>query len=113
MVAKLKLRLAACALFSFMFAGSATAATAEADNHDQRGLVLSLSCASCHGTDGKSVGIIPGFYGRSSDYIEKALLDFKSGARYSSVMARHAKGYTDEEIHQISQYFGALWQNNK
>ena len=76
-----------------------------------RGLVLSLSCSSCHGTDGKSVGIIPPIYGRSKDYIEKAMLDFKSGARYSTVMSRHAKGYSDDEIRLIAEYFGSLSRN--
>ncbi|NTW10334.1 MAG: sulfide dehydrogenase, partial [Chlorobiaceae bacterium] len=65
---------------------------ARAGEVNPRGLVLSLSCTSCHGTDGKSVGIIPPIYGRSASYIENAMLAFKSGARYSTVMSRHAKG---------------------
>lgn len=80
---------------------------------DPRGQILSLSCASCHGTDGKSVGIIPSFYGKSPEYLETALKDFKSGKRYSTVMGRHAKGYSDEDIHLIAQYFGTVWQKNK
>jgi cytochrome subunit of sulfide dehydrogenase len=76
-----------------------------------RGLVLSLSCSSCHGTDGKSVGIIPSINGRSASYIENAMLAFKSGARYSTVMSRHAKGYSDEEIRLIAEYFGRLSRN--
>ncbi len=78
-----------------------------------RGLVLSLSCSSCHGTDGKSVGIIPSISGRSTEYIETAMKAFKSGARYSTVMSRHAKGYTDEEIRLIAEYFGNVSRNNK
>jgi sulfide dehydrogenase cytochrome subunit len=78
-----------------------------------RGQILSLSCSSCHGTDGKSSGIIPSFYGKTPEYIESSLMDFKSGKRFSTVMGRHAKGYTDEEIHQIAQYFGTVWKNNK
>jgi sulfide dehydrogenase cytochrome subunit len=87
--------------------------TAEACVVDPRGEILALSCASCHGTDGKSVGIIPSFYGKSPEYLEAALKDFKSGTRYSTVMIRHAKGYTDEEIRLIAEYFGTVWQNNK
>jgi len=34
--------------------------------------------------------------------------DFKSGARVSTVMMRHARGYSDEEIHLIAEYFGAV-----
>ncbi|NTV06530.1 MAG: sulfide dehydrogenase [Chlorobiaceae bacterium] len=78
-----------------------------------RGLVLSLSCSSCHGTDGTSVGIIPSISGRSAEYLEAALKAFKSGTRYSTVMSRHAKGYTDEEIRLIADYFGNVSRNNK
>ncbi|NTU92448.1 MAG: sulfide dehydrogenase [Chlorobiaceae bacterium] len=78
-----------------------------------RGQILALSCAGCHGTDGKSVGIIPSFYGKSPQYLEEALKDFKSGARVSTVMGRHAKGYSDEEIHLIAEYFGTVWKKNK
>ncbi|NTV93547.1 MAG: sulfide dehydrogenase [Chlorobiaceae bacterium] len=78
-----------------------------------RGQVLSLSCSSCHGTDGKSVGIMPSFYGKTPQYIETALLEFKSGKRYSTVMGRHAKGYSDDEIHLIAQYCGTVGHKTK
>jgi cytochrome subunit of sulfide dehydrogenase len=74
----------------------------------ERGQILALSCSGCHGTDGKSASIIPSIYGKTTGYIESALLDFKSGARTSTVMSRHAKGYTADEIHLIAEYFGNL-----
>ncbi len=78
-----------------------------------RGEVLSLSCSSCHGTDGKSVGVIPSLYGRSPEYIEMALKAFKSGERPSTVMGRHARGYTDDEIRLIADYFGRVAYKRK
>lgn len=83
------------------------------DESNPRGEVLSLSCSTCHGTDGKSVGIIPSFFGRSSEYIEMALKAFKSGARPSTVMGRHARGYSDEEIRLIAEYFGRASYNRR
>ncbi|NTW51994.1 MAG: sulfide dehydrogenase [Chlorobiaceae bacterium] len=80
---------------------------------DPRGQNLALSCAGCHNTDGKSVGIIPAIYGKTAEYIESAMKDFRSGNRPSTVMGRHAKGYSDEEIHLIARYFGELQGNNK
>jgi cytochrome subunit of sulfide dehydrogenase len=74
----------------------------------QRGQILALSCSGCHGTDGKSESIMPSIYGKTTGYIESALLDFKSGARTSTVMGRHAKGYSADEIHLIAEYFGNL-----
>ncbi len=79
---------------------------------DPRGEILALSCASCHGTDGKSTGILPGFYGKSASYLKTVLMEYKNDERYSTVMGRHAKGYTDEEIDLIAEYFGSLSKNN-
>ena len=44
--------------------------------------------------------------GRSAEYIEKAMLQFKAGERPATVMNRIAKGYTDEEIKLLSAYLG-------
>jgi sulfide dehydrogenase cytochrome subunit len=71
-----------------------------------KGMVLALSCASCHGTNGASPGSIPRIQGRSAEYIEKAMLQFKAGERPATVMNRIAKGYTDEEIKFLSAYLG-------
>ena len=71
-----------------------------------KGMLLALSCASCHGTNGASPGSIPRIQGRSAEYIEKAMLQFKAGERPATVMNRIAKGYTDEEIKLLSAYLG-------
>lgn len=73
-----------------------------------RGQMLSISCAGCHGTDGKSPGAIPSIAGKSADTLETALKEFRSGKRESTVMDRHAKGYTDEELKLIAQYFARV-----
>jgi sulfide dehydrogenase cytochrome subunit len=70
--------------------------------------MLSLSCASCHGTDGKSPGSIPSIGGASKEYLYKALLDYKSGKRYGTVMMKHAKGFSDNELEQIAYYFSKV-----
>lgn len=70
-----------------------------------RGAMLSNSCAGCHGTDGASPGAIPNIAGKSAEFIEGALRDFRSGKRPGTVMNRHATGYTDEEIRQIAEFF--------
>ena len=72
------------------------------------GAMLSNSCSACHGTDGKSPGAIPGIYGKSADFISKALTEFRDGSRKSTVMGRHAKGYSDEEIKLIADHFSGL-----
>lgn len=104
--------IAAFAAFPLLLAGTVQAKDSVQSKGISRGEMLSLSCAGCHGTDGKSESVIPTIYGRSAEYIQTALLDFKSGARPSTVMGRHAKGYSDEEIHQIAEYFGSLSNMN-
>ncbi len=73
-----------------------------------RGMMLSNSCAACHGTDGRSPGAIPSIYGKTSAFISQALLDFRENKRPATVMGRHASGYTDEEIQLIAEYFSSL-----
>ncbi len=73
-----------------------------------RGVMLSNSCAACHGTDGKSPGAIPSIYGKTSEFVSQALMDFREGKRPASVMGRHASGYSDEEIQMIAEYFSSL-----
>lgn len=77
---------------------------ARAEELSQGGM-LSASCAGCHGTDGRSPGAIPDISGKSAEFIRTALEEFRSGKRPSTVMGRHAKGYTDEEMRLIAEYF--------
>jgi len=73
-----------------------------------QGAMLSNSCAACHGTDGKSPGAIPSIHGKSASFISQSLKAFRSGERESTVMGRHASGYSDEEIQLIADYFAGL-----
>jgi sulfide dehydrogenase cytochrome subunit len=70
-----------------------------------RGEMLSASCAGCHGTDGHSPGSIPDISGKSAEFIRTSMEDYRSGKRESTVMERQAKGYSDEEILLIAEYF--------
>ena len=72
-----------------------------------QGALLGMSCAACHGTDGRSPGAIPTIAGKSRDFIEAVLSGFRSGKQASTIMGRHAKGYTDKEIKLIAEYFSA------
>ena len=70
-----------------------------------RGAILSVSCEGCHGTNGHSPGSIPDISGKSAEYLRAAMESFRSGEAESTVMGRQAKGYTDEEILLIAEYF--------
>ncbi|MBS7543791.1 c-type cytochrome [Ancylobacter oerskovii] len=64
------------------------------------------SCTGCHPrTAGR--GPIPSLNGRSSEQIVSQMTAFRSGERTSTVMTRIAKGFSDEEIRAIADYFAA------
>lgn len=69
------------------------------------GMMLAHSCAACHGTQGKSPGAIPSINGKSAKFLYESLKAFQTGARPSTVMGRHAKGYSDEELQRIAEFF--------
>lgn len=74
-----------------------------------RGEMLSLSCANCHGTEGKSKTEIPAIAGLDKSYMYQTLLDYKSGKRVDThMMQKHTKGFTDEELEQLSYYFSKV-----
>jgi len=73
-----------------------------------QGAMLSNSCSARHGTDGKSPGAIPSINGKSTSFIVTSLKEFRAGTRASTVMGRHATGYSDEEIQLIADYFSGL-----
>lgn len=69
---------------------------------------MARNCFGCHGPDGRSPGAIPGLNGKGAAYIVQTLKDFRSGNRASTVMGRHAKGYTDAEVEALAKYIGSL-----
>jgi sulfide dehydrogenase cytochrome subunit len=78
-----------------------------------RGEVIATTCYTCHGTHGVSPSTIP-----SIDYIPAArivetLKAYKAGARYSTIMGRHASAYTDEEIVEAANYLASLQKKGK
>ena len=72
-----------------------------------RGAMLSNTCAGCHGTDGKSPGAVPSISGKPKEFLEMAIKKYRSGEWDSTVMRRHVRGYTDEEISLIAEYFAS------
>ena len=73
-----------------------------------RGEVLASTCFSCHGTDGKSAGSIPSIAGIPAESLRRTLQEFRDGRRPATVMDRHAKAYSDEEIASIADYLSRV-----
>lgn len=63
------------------------------------------NCFNCHGTEGKAVSAIPSIAGRDKAYLEETLKAFKAGTKQATIMNQLAKGYTDEELVILADYF--------
>ena len=72
------------------------------------GQAMAQNCYVCHGPKGQATPPIPGLARVPADVIRTRMMEFKTDQRPSTVMARIAKGYSDEQIAAISDYFGAL-----
>jgi cytochrome c553 len=65
-------------------------------------------CAACHGADGNSqLPDYPKLAGQHRDYLEKALRDYKSGARKNPIMAGFAGALSKEDIADLAAWFNA------
>ena len=73
-----------------------------------QGDTIAYTCNGCHGTDGVSKGAVPTLKGMPADYHAKTLNDFKTDKRPSTIMGRIAKGYSDEEINAVAEYYESL-----
>jgi len=70
---------------------------------------LAATCFACHGNEGRSVGgIPPSLAGRNSAELLQTLKDFKEGKRPATIMHQHAKGYSDQQLERIADYFAKI-----
>ncbi|MBA2410897.1 MAG: c-type cytochrome [Gammaproteobacteria bacterium] len=72
------------------------------------GRTIGVACSACHGPRGMSEGAIPSIHGLPAKQIESAMRAYRSGKRPGTIMNRIAKGYTDNQIAAIAQYFANL-----
>ena len=63
-------------------------------------------CAACHGPDGNSpTPAFPKLSGQHESYLEKALNDYKSGARKDPIMSGMAAPLNKKDIENLAAYF--------
>lgn len=67
------------------------------------------ACVDCHGREG-AAPIDPAYpilAGQYQDYIAYSLQMYRDGRRQNALMASQAKGLTDQQIADLSAYFGS------
>jgi cytochrome c553 len=69
---------------------------------------MAASCSACHGTYGVAVQGMETLAGKSKDDLLQKMLDFKSGKKPATLMHQLSKGYSDQQIDQLADYFAAL-----
>jgi sulfide dehydrogenase cytochrome subunit len=69
-----------------------------------RGALLASQCAACHGTDGKGAKPMPSINGLSVADMLDFMKAFASQEEKSTIMYRHAPGYTDDELKAMAEY---------
>lgn len=62
------------------------------------------SCLGCHPVTASDSPVVP-LSSLKAEQIETAMKEFRSDTRPATVMNRIAKGFSDEEVHAIAQWF--------
>ncbi len=89
-----------------LFSGLLAAGTAQAAG--PTGQALSFTCAGCHGFNGVSAGpASPSLAGLPKEFFIDAMVGYQDGTRPATVMDRIAKGYSEEEIKLMAEFFAA------
>ncbi len=73
-----------------------------------RGATLALRCTMCHGARGLSQADTPNLAGQPPVTIYKQLVDFKTGARASAVMAPLMADLSDADMRDLAAYYAYL-----
>ncbi len=63
---------------------------------------LAATCITCHGKNATGTGTLDGM---PKEQLMQTMKDFKSGARPATLMQQLAKGYTEQQVELIGEYF--------
>lgn len=93
------------ALTAALITLAAGGASAQAPASATLGRNLAAQCANCHGTNGKSVAEVPSLAGQPAAALVQKVKDYRDGKLRASIMHQLAKGYSDEQVVLMADYF--------
>lgn len=94
------------ALFAGGLLASANIATAGGDA--DAGAQKAAACAGCHGAEGISaIPMYPSLAGQHASYLERAMADYKSGARKNPIMSGMVAALSEDDIANIAAFYAA------
>ena len=97
-------KIAAAGIAAILIAGLAINEGFAADAVPRAELLASM-CNTCHGTNGKGAKPIPGITGEEAEDFVDPMKAFASGEEPTTIMDRHAQGYTEAELKLLAEYF--------
>ena len=92
----------------YLIAAGATAlaaATAAQAEGVSRGALLAAMCNTCHGPDGGGSKSIAALNDLDADELVETMQAFQSGEEESTIMDRHATGYSEEELKALAAHY--------
>jgi cytochrome c553 len=90
---------------SALFATSHSSLAADQPNGEE----LARQCSACHGKNGMAVDPeSSNLAGQPSLYLEKALKDYKTGARQDRRMSLIAQGLNDDDIKALAAWYASF-----
>ena len=75
----------------------------------QRGLEISVTCASCHGRNGNE-SLQPDYpilAGQHEDYLVYALKSYRDGRRQNAIMNGFAQTLSDQDIEDLAAWYSS------
>lgn len=72
------------------------------------GRLLASNCFQCHGTDGRPVAGLANLAGESASSLYYKMLELRQKTKEDSIMNAHVRGYTDQQLWELSVYFSPL-----
>ena len=88
-------------LLAAAFIGSVLALPVSAQDVNL-GRNLAATCVTCHGKGSTGTGTLDGM---PKAQMMQTMKDFKSGARPATLMHQLSKGYTEQQVELIGEYF--------
>jgi len=105
---KLVVSLVAALAATSAFANPTAAPTAAKGDPKAAETIVNQVCAGCHAVDGNSAAAAnPKLAGLNSEYINKQLTEFKSGARKNAIMSGMVANLSQQDMLNLAAYYGA------
>lgn len=71
------------------------------------------ACSTCHGTDGRAIGVARRIAAQSADELFAKLQAYRDGSVPSTIMGEVAKGFTPDELRALSNWFARVGSPSK